>query len=157
MGKKFISYREFESIYGEKALNAIQCKKSVGNIPSCAFASNGKKFKLIDVNFFLKRQDFVRKVWLNSHDNYYFLTRYISTNELCFLLNKIDGSISKGVWNSFIHNNLFLNGGQGLSDYRIKRIRWAFYRYSRWLIRGLFILANVKPQHRDISVLLDRH
>jgi len=156
MRKKFIPFREFGNIYGQTQLNSLYVMRCKNEIPTVAFALD-KKTNLVDVNFFVRRKKFQTKVWLEAHDNYFFLTRHMSASFLSKLIFEIDDTHTIDSWNMFFHKTLFRSMKENILAYMIDGMLMKFYRYSRWLIRGLFILANVKPQHRDTSVLLDRY
>jgi len=156
MCKKFIPFREFGNIYGQTQLNKLYVMRSRGEVLPSAFSTD-KKTLLVDINFFILRKELQTKVWLESHDNFYFLTRHMSASFISELLFKLDDSHSVDSWNVFLNKQLFSVLSESILAYKTEGMILKFYRYSRWLVRSLFILEKVKPQHRDISVLLDRY
>lgn len=135
----------------------LYVRKSLGTIPGSAFKKIPGNASLIDEEFFEKRKLFKRKVWLECHDYYYFLTMYSTDSDLAWWLHRVDGSISIDSWTSFICNRLFSEQDDDITDYRVSRLFYAFYRYSRWLIRGIFIRGQMPRWKRDIYVLLDKY
>jgi len=129
----------------------------VGTLPISVFKEGLKRGqRLINEEFFIRRREFKKKVWLESHDMYYFLTKHNTRLDLARLLHKVDVSITVETWNSFLAVTLFLLQRDDVMSYNVNGLMWKFYRYARWLIRALFIKVEVPPNKRDLSILLDR-
>ena len=135
--------------------NNIRVMKSHGTIPGSIFYKERKKPMKVDASFFERRQAFKSRARDESIDNYYFLTKHMSQFYIAEILYKIDSSNDARSWNHFMQVSLF-----GISEDNILKINmsvmaYKFLRYSRWLIRGAFIISNVKPEHRDVSIIWD--
>lgn len=154
--KKFIPFKEFEHFYGEAPLHKLYMMRKYGSIQPSAF-SKKDNILLLDINFLFRRKDFQRKVRSEAHDNFYFLTQHNSYSYIAKLLFKIDDSHSVHCWITFLSSGLFRSADDDILSYKTDMMLMKFYRYSRWLIRGLFVIKNVKPWNRDINVLLDMY
>ena len=137
--------------------STVYAGKSNGVYNGYAFQTRQKEHDLINESFFVRRYKFKRKVWLESHDLFYFLTRHMKAVQLSELLHKMDKNHSPESWNHFQSKTLFAFQSESILNYRVDGMSMKFYRYARWLVRGLFILKRVKPEHRDLKVLLDKY
>lgn len=141
----------------EVSVSNVYVKKSEGLIAPYAFSKNSGGSVYVNEDFFLRRKEFKKKVWLQSHDMYYFLTKHLSDTAVSKLLNKIDNSISYESWNTFLATALFSNSITSILSYQVNDLAWKFYRYARWLIRAIFIKAGIPPKNRDIAIILDNY
>jgi len=153
---KFILLEEFIEKH-DVNLNVLYVNKGKNFYPDAVFLKQAKRKMLIDENFFIKRCVFKKKVWNESHDFYFFLTRHISNLQLARLLYKIDKKHSVHSWNNFLAVTLFGLRREDILSYKVEGLTMKFYRYSRWLIRALFVKVGIPLEKRDIKVLLNRY
>ena len=92
----------------------------------------------IDEDFFIKRQEFRKKVWLQSHDYYYMLSYFLRDYTMAKILSRYTG-IKQTSWSSFLNKDLFslawLDGS--ILNYKIPMKQWAFFRVTSFLVKGL--------------------
>jgi len=153
---KFVPIDDFIENY-DTNLNALYQNKHIGIIPSFVFITFKRGETFIDEEFFIRRVEFRNRVWLESHDMYFFLTKHNSRVYIAELLHKIDDSVSIDTWNSFLHTALFRSPKDSILFYQVRGLAMKFYRYARWLIRALFIKTRVPLAKRDINIILDRY
>ena len=109
----------------------------------------------IDENFFIRRKEFSKRVWLQCHENYYFLSRHLKDYELSKILSIFTSNIQS--WSTFISTNMFTTiDERGIFDYKVKPKMWQFFRLTTAIIRKIFKIARVKRENRDLSVLIER-
>ena len=147
------------AVFAEKhnvLLNSIYVKRSIGVLPKSIFKKIPKDGLYIDENYINRRNAFKKKVWLESHNNYYFLTKNFSPYYLSKMLNIIDPTKSIDNWNNFMSRYLFSVVDRSYLTYKIKDTLYKFYRYTRWIIQIAFRKLNIPMEKRDILVLIDR-
>ena len=66
----------------------IYVRKTKGHINPSAFSLNCEGVVMISESFFIRRKAFQKKIWLESHDFYYFLTKHMNEADLCRMLHK---------------------------------------------------------------------
>ena len=155
---KWIKAIDFAEKHGF-SVAIIYTDKHNGKIPESAFSINNDGHYLIDENFFIRRLDFRRRLWLESHDNFYFLTKYISPWELAKILNRVDPSYSVDSWNVFMASRLFATLPTSVTIFKTPTSLYNFYRYTRWIIRGLFIKYGryVSDRKKIVASVLDNY
>ncbi len=104
-----------------------------------------------------RRLNFVKKVWLESHENYYKLTEETSDYKLSKIISRFtDGSHLS--WNMFLKEQLWAlkAGHPSVVNPIVQNMLWTFWRYSTFLIRRLERLQTEKENsvydrlpHRD--------
>lgn len=151
---KLISVEDFGEKY-EQDPNYIYVMRYNGVIPDEVLVKKSSRRSLVDESYFVRRKEFKKRIWNESHDNFYFLTKHLASFQLALLLHKVDPLVSRDTWNSFISVTLFSFGNDSIFSYKPSMLQWKFWRYSRWLIRAAFVLVDVKPINRDIDVLLE--
>lgn len=153
---KFVKINDFLEKY-DLEIYTINVKKKQGVLPDYIFRESSNNKMLIDENYFTKRNKFKVKTINNCHDIFFFITKHFNNRDLARGLHAIDNEISVDSWQFFLQVSLFSFQSDSIFNCKLSGMMWKFYRYSRWIIRGAFVLANVKPEHRDVSVLLDRY
>jgi len=141
------------------SINSIHAGKFNGRYPPSVFKFLTARILLINENWFLRRVLFVRKVWLEAHDAYYFLTKHLSIFELSTLLCKIDDSKTVESWNVFFNKSLFSPLNDNIVNVFMSMALYKFHRHSRWLIRGLFIISGrfVLDRKKVVNNILDNY
>jgi len=134
----------------------VYVQKAEGKIAPSVFTMHNKGCMFINEDYFLRREEFKKKVWLESHDMYYFLTLHSRDADLVRWLCKIDDTVEFHTWQMFISRNLFMPSYSSILSCRVEGLAWKFYRFARWLIRAIFIKSGVRLENRDIKVLLDK-
>jgi len=147
------------AVFAEKhnvLLNSIYVKRCESILPKSIFKKIPKDGLYIDENYINRRNAFKKKVWLESHNNYYFLTKNFSPYYLSKMLNITNPSISIDNWNNFMSRYLFSVVDRSYLACRIKKTLYRFYRYTRWIIQMAFRKLKIPVKNRDIMVLIDR-
>ena len=88
--------------------------------------------RLIDEEPVKRRLDFVKKIWLESHDNYYEIVEFMNDYELSKLLYKDIGG-SQSSWLMFLNHGLWsLKAGNPFVVNPVANdLLWKFWRFSR--------------------------
>lgn len=150
--KKLISLALFNERYSLPK-NTIHVGKSKGTINASAFEKI-KNSIMIDEKFFIRRVGFKKRVWLEAHDFYYWLSKHLKDTQMSELLAKIDGDESQDCinnWNMFIHKTLFYRPESSVLVYKISPTLWKFWRYGRWIFNALHRLRGIQKNKRDIE------
>lgn len=92
-----------------------------------------------------RRLNFAKKVWLESHENYYKLTEETSDYELSKIISKFANG-SHASWNMFLSNQLWAlkAGHPSVTNPITPKMLWVFWRYSTFLVRRLERLQTQK-------------
>jgi hypothetical protein len=155
---KFISVIDFIEKY-DLNISSIYVQKGKKIIPESVFKKISERKLLVDESFFTRRLDFRRRLWLESHNNYFFLTKHITAWKLAKILNRVDSSLSVDSWNVFMSSRLFATLPTSITSFRTTEVLYKFYRYTRWIIRGLFIKYGryVPDRKKIIARVLDNY
>jgi hypothetical protein len=151
----FISSSNFIAKY-ELHKNSINVYKSIGNINPRAFKKIEKE-NFVDEKYFLRRVEFKKKVWLQSHDFYFWLSKHFIDNHIARLFAIMDGDDSDravNVWNMFLYKTLFYRVEGSILSYYISPTFWKFWRYARWIFNHFHKIRGVSFKNRDIERLL---
>ena len=147
-----MSINDFSDKYKVSA-GAIYVGKHNGSLSSNAFKAQYNSL-FVDEEYFIRRERFKRKVWLESHDMFYFLTKHLSILEVASMLSEFSGK--KSNWSSWMNGPLFQIDDTSIINCKVNSKAWEFYRIARWIIRRLFVKARVPVSKRDITILLER-
>lgn len=142
----------------ELSVRSIYIRRHVGTMGKNLFKEKDNLL-CVDEKAILKRTAFRRKVWLESHERFYFLTKHLSTLELCTLLAKIEGDATRQKiyqWNTWIAVDLFSIQDNSIVNYRVNDKAWKFYRYTGWIIQMLFRTAKIPTNKRKLDKLIER-
>jgi len=139
-------------------VNIIYVDKHKGKIPESAFLKSKDSF-FIDESFFTKRLDFRKRLWLEAHDAYYFLTKHKSLTDIAKILNRIDPSFTYMSWVTYMSGTLFASLPSSITIFKTTELLYKFYRYTRWIIRGIFIkFGRFVPDRRKlVASVLDNY
>jgi len=89
----------------------------------------------VDYNGIIKRHEFRKKVWLQSHDAYFELMEHFgSENKFAIWLAKYS-DFSKGSWVTFLAIDLFAEMNDDMFGYKIPKRLWFFWRATRIVLR----------------------
>ena len=152
---KWVRVLEFADKYDTHTDN-IYVKKHNRALPSFIFKKD-RVGLLIDEEFFVRRIKFRKKIWLKSHDNYYFITKNIPYSCLSRYLHIINPSVSIDSWNTFLAGDLFTVPPSSVTRFKVSDMLYKFYRYSRWIIQMAFRKLKIPVKNRDIDVILDNY
>lgn len=155
---KWIKAIDFAEKHGF-SVAIIYTDKHNGKIPESAFSLNNDGHYLIDESFFSRRLDFRKRVWLEAHDNYYFLTKHSTLTDIAKILNRIDPSQSVNCWVAYMSSALFASLPTSITVFKTTELLYKFYRYTRWIIRGLFIKYGryVSDRKKIVASVLDNY
>ena len=151
----YLRVNEFADKY-HVSVDNIYTQKHSGKLPESIFIKYTYNTMFIEESFFLRRQAFKKKIWLKAHDNYYFLERHLNVWQMALMMEKASKIGSQKSWNTWIKNFLFLIQEGGILHYKIQEKLWLFYRVTRTVINRLFRYCKIKPQKRQLSVLIDK-
>ena len=103
--------------------------------------------RLIDEEPIRRRLDFVKKVWLESHDNYYEIAEHISDYVFSKLLCRFLGG-SVDIWRTFLQSGLFSirSGNPFVVSPTVNNKLWKFWRFSTFLIKKLNRMQTQKEE-----------
>ncbi len=149
----FIKIATFADKY-DLTIDNVYVQKS--KVSPLAFRKSARDRTQVDETHFLRRKNFKKKVWLESHDMYYFLARHLTDVDISRLLVSVDPSVNVTTWNIFLNRTLFMTDESSIMHMKVYGLSWKFYRYARWLVRAIFKKAGVRVENRDIKVLLDK-
>jgi len=101
--------------------------------------------RLIDEEPIKRRLKFVKKIWLESHDNYYKISEHLSDYKFSKLLYKFLGGSRQG-WNEFLKSGLWSlrSGHPFVVNPVVNGMLWKFWRFSTLLIKKLCRLQTKK-------------
>jgi len=150
----FLSVEDFAEKYEIKPTSVYVFRLN-NDVPDGVFVKESRYGLMVDENYFIKRDEFRKSVWLASHDMFHYFTEHIAESDLAYLLNKVDESVSINTWVSFLSTNLFRMDDSSILSFKISDNGWKFFRYVRWLIRAVFIKNGVPSNKRDLSIVLD--
>ena len=139
------------------------------NISSSLYAQRKSKFKerknkdvfrgfYVDENYFTSRQKFIRRVELEAHSYFYFLSEYYNLSDMAKLLSKnLKTKTSSQSFLVFLSENLFsIKNNRSIFNYNISTRLWDFYRWARWTAIALMKLKNIKSKPIDfVEKILD--
>ena len=85
-----------------------------------------------------RRKEFQKRIWLNSHDNYYRIIEESNENRLSIILSKYS-KFSKVSWQHFLSTSLFSPSLNDTSIFvnKVSERAWAFYRITTFIIRRI--------------------
>ena len=141
--RSFMTISQFEEKY-EVCKNTVQ--SFLGQNTNTGYYIQRKgSYNLIDENYFLRRKEFKKRIWLENHDSFFILTEKHSQFTLAGVLSEFLGS-SKGSWNTWMDNGLFsLSTVDGsIVDTKVSENHWKFYRFCRALTNITLRLENEK-------------
>ena len=130
--RSFMTISQFEEKY-EVCKNTVQ--SFLGQNTNTGYYIQRKgSYNLIDENYFLRRKEFKKRIWLENHKDYYILTEKHNQFTLAGVLSDVLGS-SKRSWNSWMNDGLFsLSAVDGsIVDTKVSTRHWKFYRFCRAL------------------------
>lgn len=89
----------------------------------------------VDYNGIVKRHEFRKKVWLESHDAYWeFLEYFGSENKFATWLAKYS-EFTRGSWVVFLATDLFAEANDDLFGYKVPKRLWFFWRATKMVLR----------------------
>lgn len=147
----WITISEFCGTYGNSK-ESVFAMKCTGAIPKSAFKKISSKVTMIDENYFIRRVEFKKRITNEMHDYYFYLTRYFSEAEICRMIYKIDSTQSLSTWQAFLSNGLFALNNDSIMTTKVPPKKWAFYRYSTWIIRKEMLKHGMKLGEFDIDI-----
>jgi len=127
--RNFITVKAFTDKYRLET-NAVYARKAKGYLPHHIF-----KMKMIDENFFLRREKFREKASEISYYNYVFLTEFYTQTAIAEKLHDLDNTTSVGTWKTFLCTGITAQNCFSFLSYKTKKSLYKFYRYSSWLVR----------------------
>lgn len=133
--QEFLEIHEFCEKYdvNYNSAKSIICKYPDSPI-SKARVKIGKMF-FIREEYIIKRFEFRKKIWLESHSFYYILNEKMNDNKFAIMLSEnLYGT--KQDWLQFIRDRLFSTSNVNkVINPTINKRLWDFYRFTRRLIR----------------------
>jgi len=113
-----------------------------------------------DGTTYVNEREIVRRRHFHNHvkdtcqQHFFLLNRYFNVSEIAWMLNRIDKSSTEKTWIFFMNETLFrVTDDSSIFAYKIKRLMWKFFRYTRWLLMGIFRLGSYKYGNVDIREL----
>ena len=143
----------FSEVYGVSK-ESIYTAKSTGTLPEGAFRIENKTVYM-NTKFFDRRVKFRKRVWLESHDNYFFITKTINEYTLANMLSRWVGG-SQQSWAVFMSQDLFSPNTKSILRYQVSGRLWLFFRLTSWLIQIMFKRLGVPKEKRDKEVMICR-
>jgi len=136
--------------------NYLSTIKVINNISDSVFKKNGSKNIYVDENYFLRRVAFKNKIQQSIECFYFVMRRHLNDNEIAYALSLADEKTSKSSWNTFVSRSLFAYTEEKITNTKITRQKWNFFK----IMRGFFIRAfhkiGRKFSDNDLNVLLYR-
>jgi hypothetical protein len=129
--------------------NNVTTQASTGKLPQNLLVGKFINEKVLHV-----RKDFQQKIWIKSHENYYFLSKHIQDADIAYLLS-LTGQ-TKNFWQQFINDDLFATLNGSITNYRVTGTMWKFYKYTCWVIQHIFKLVGIPRNKRNLSILIER-
>ena len=155
---KLISLPDFAEKYNV-GIGIVYTDRHKGKLPESIFYKSSNRKHFIDESFFIRRLDFRKRLWLEAHDNFYFLTKHSSLTDIAKILNRIDSSQSVNCWITYMSSALFASLPTSITVFKTTELLYKFYRYTRWIIRGLFIKYGryVSDRKKIVASVLDNY
>jgi hypothetical protein len=153
--RNFISTGTFYEKYSISA-NTFFCHRINNKVDDRAFKKEHNQIKYIDENYFLRRLEFKNKIQLIIESYYFVLERYFNESSIAHLLHIVDGSTSECNYRAFLQKNLFALSEQSLTDTKITKQKWKFFRIVRGFLRRAFNKVGRTFRGKDLNVLLYR-
>ena len=90
----------------------------------------------IDDKALLRRRNFMRRVWMEAHENYYILAEHKSDSDMSRILSRFTDR-SMHTWNSFQQKSLFslTPFDKSLLSYKVNDMLYEYWRITRAIIR----------------------
>ena len=130
----FIPVKEFARRHDMTVSNVHVCKFN-GIVPESALMYEGKSY-LIDEAYFLRRDDFVRDVYIQAQNNYFAIHDILGKNSsISRLIMALGGTRSYYGYTQFMSDCLFLNKRGTVLANRVNFSLWEFWRITRWLVK----------------------
>jgi hypothetical protein len=138
------------------SMSNLHVQISQGCIPESALVRRGKANRVayIDHTYLVRRKEFEKKIWLESHDHFYWLNRTLSIALIAEMLAMVTDR-SKETWTSFMSGTLFRLPSDSILSSRIYAMAWEFYRITRAIINRIFRILKVPKDKRDLNIALD--
>jgi hypothetical protein len=106
----------------------IYVMKHRGTIPACAFKEFGRKEKLINETYILKKQSQKMRVYQANEDLYYDLLEYNKTMDIARALAPLVKRSALAVNQWFGNKHLFYINSRSILYFRIPKIQLLLYR-----------------------------
>ena len=92
----------------------------------------------IDDKALIRRRDFRKRIWNESHDMLYEMTNTIQRYTIADMLSKKYGR-SRQSWMTFLSSGLFSAAwiDQSILKYKIPMMSWQFYKFAKQMTRGM--------------------
>lgn len=136
------------------SVNNIYVARNIGQLPKSIFNEESKKRMLIDEGYLLRRKEFIKKVWNESHNNYFLLIKHIPQGEIARLLS-VATSKTKESWSVFISNHLFNSISDEILRLKVPQMLWLWWRFTNWIIKYLFRKIKIHRKIRDKDKVID--
>jgi hypothetical protein len=121
-----------------------------GSAPRTILKKYGKE-TIVDEEWFTSRIDFKHKIRNLAHSYYYFLSKHLSDLSIGRALNKIDSSVNPECWSVFMSTTLFSLQSDSITDVRIRKKTWKFYKLCRMIIRELLKIKGQQLECYDLE------
>lgn len=128
--RSFITVKDFTEKY-ETDDNLVY--SYLGRFENTGFYIERKgKPNLVDENYFIRRKNFKRFIWMRSHEYYFAMTENNTQYAIAGLLSKYMGG-NKRSWNSWMSQALFSLSmlDSSIADTKLPLLNWKFYRFCR--------------------------
>lgn len=150
----FITVKEFALRHEMTPSNVHVCKHN-GIVPDCSLSYDGRSY-LIDEAYFLRRDAFVRSVYIEAQNNYFAIHDILNSNSaISRLIIALGGTRSFLGYTQFMADSLFVNKPRSILCTRICFTMWEFWRISRWLVKIIYI-TGFTDEKSIMRYILDR-
>lgn len=144
----YILREDFIELYGT-SVTALQHLVRNEYIPKeVSIRQDGEIY--IDIDWFVRRLTFKKKIWLQNHEMYFFLSRAMTDTEIALALQLVTG-ITETSWRTWLNAKLFALLPSGGIDYKISKRHYLFNRVASWLIRAAFKKLNIPKDKRSLT------
>ena len=150
----FIPAELFSKRYGVPIGSIYSYKHYHKNHKNCGIKQLNSGKLLVDEVYFLRRDEFKKKIKLAAQENYYFLTCSITSLSLAKILSRYS-SRSYYSWSVFMSVELFIANHNSIIFMRDFQKLWEFFRLTRALIRAIFKTVGVPINKRDYNTMYD--
>ena len=115
--------------------------KSKGDIDSW-YKTEGRGKTYVDELYFIRRHDFLTRVWNECHDMYYEITSHISQADLVRILVRYTGK-SETQWSTYLSSDMWSPIYQRtILNCKIPPTMWEFWRLARGMVRHIIRKEN---------------
>ena len=133
--------------------NNLYVSRSQGSLPGSIFyKSNFHNINYIHETFFLRREEFKRKVNQFNHSMFYLLTEYYSASNIA----KNAALHTEGEESTlliYLVDTMWCIDNKSMLNYKLSKTQWYLYRYNKWVANKL---SKKFGKKFDLEKILDK-